>query len=117
MASLILTDEQLVEQFGRRFPLGAKGIVILDEPSELGYQCPKGHKMGQLTWSEFNEHLWCYVCKIDYPSADCPMQRPCWETPRQFREFVSRLPFKPKIIKGVMHYPDCEIPHRKDIRG
>lgn len=109
MASLTLTDGELTIQYGRRdLP---KGTIIFDEPSELGYQCPEGHKMGQLIWSEFNDHLWCYVCKLDYPSAECPMQRPCWETPKQFKEFISRLPFKPKIIKGVMHYPDCEIPH------
>lgn len=111
MGSLTMTDEQIAKKFGRRdLPRGA---VILNEPSEEGYQCPKGHKMGEITWSEFNEHIWCYVCQVDYPSKDCPMKRPCWETPKQFKEFIGRLPFIPEIIKGVMHFPDCSIPHKK----
>ena len=111
MSSITMTDDQLAGKYGRREVKA--GMVILNEPSEEGYQCPQGHKMGEITWSEFKEHLWCYVCQIDYPSKDCPMQRPCWETPKQFKEFLTRLPFKPHILRGVMHFPDCEIPHKK----
>jgi len=111
MSSPNMTDEQIAKKYGRREVEVC--MVILNEPSEEGYQCPKGHKMGAITWSEFNEHIWCYVCQLDYPSKDCPMKRPCWETPKRFKDFVSRLPFNPRIISGVMHFPDCEIPHKK----
>ena len=115
MSSPTMTDEQIAEKYGRREVKA--GLIILNEPSEEGYLCPQGHKMGEITWSEFNEHIWCYVCQLDYPSKDCPMQRPCWETPKQFRSFISRLPFKPRIVSGVMHFPDCEIPHKKGTVG
>ena len=110
MASPTMTDEQIANKYGRRKT--RPGLIILNEPSEEGYQCPKEHKMNEITWSEFNEHIWCYVCKIDYPSKDCLMQRLCGETPKQFKTFISGLPFKPQIIKGVMHFPDCTIPHK-----
>ncbi len=112
MASPTMTDEQIAQKFGRRdFP---EGSVAFDEPSELGYQCPKGHKMDELTWSEFKYHLWCYVCKIDYPSEDCPKQRVCWMSNEQWEDINKMLPFKPKIIEGIMHYPDCKIPHKRE---
>jgi len=107
-----MTDEQIAEKYGRREL--QKGSVILDEPGELGYRCPRKHSFDCLTWSEFNDHLWCYVCQKDYHYAnDCELIRPCWESKKQFSEFVSRLPKKPRIIGGIMHFPDCEIPHKK----
>jgi hypothetical protein len=112
MASLTLTDEQLAQNYGYRDSPGR--VVILDEPSELGYRCPRGHSMGQITWSEFKDHIWCCVCNKDYHYADdCRMMRPCWESQKEFLAFVNRLPKKPRILKGIMHYPDCEIPHKK----
>ncbi len=111
MASPTMTDEQIAAKYGRRET--KPGMVILNEPSEEGYQCPFGHKMGDITWSEFNDHIWCFKCQLDIPSEHCPMQRPCWETPKQFKDFVARLPFTPAIMPGVMHYPDCKVPHRR----
>ena len=99
MASPTLTDKQLAEQFGRR-PQG----IPLFEPYEYGYRCPKGHRGGNITWSEFREHIWCYKCKLDYPSKDCPIQRPSWMKPKEFKEFVDGLPFKAKILRGVDRY-------------
>jgi len=109
MSSLTLTDEQLAQKYGRRnLPPGA---IIVDEPSELGYRCPKGHTGGDLVFSEFNDHLWCLICQKDYHYADdCHLIRPCWQTKEQFNEFVSGLPMKPKIIKGLLHFPDCDVP-------
>ena len=114
MASSTLTDKQLEEQYGRRFPTEAKGIVILDEPTELGYRCPRSHKWNDITWSEFKKHIWCYKCQLDYPSALCPMKRPCSFSRESFEVFVNKLPFRAIIVKGVEHYPDCKIPHEKE---
>jgi len=100
MASPTLTDEQLAEKYGRR----VAGAVSLFEPFEWGYRCPIGHRGESITWSEFKEHIWCYRCELDYPSETCPMQRPSWMQPKQFKEFIARLPFKPKVLPGVDHY-------------
>jgi len=51
--------------------------VIFDEPCELGYHCPvckykniiKGEY--ELSWSEYNGFIYCYVCNKDFPSALC----------------------------------------------
>jgi hypothetical protein len=96
MASPTLTDQQLARQFGRRGP----GQPLF-EPQEFGYRCPKGHGGDHITWSEFKEHIWCYQCKLDYPSKDCPIQRPSCMSRKDFNAFVRRLPFKPQIIPGV----------------
>lgn len=99
MASPTLTDEQLNSQYGRR----AEGQPLF-EPYELGYRCPQDHKGALITWSEFNEHIWCYQCQLDYPSKDCPMQRPGWMKPEEFKAEIANLPFKPKVLPGVDHY-------------
>jgi len=97
MASPTLTDEQLAKKYGRRTP----GGQTLFKPFELGYRCPKGHRGESITWSEFNNHIWCHKCQLDYTSETCPMQRPSWMDPDEFGAFVSRLSFKPKILPGV----------------
>lgn len=99
MASPTLTDEDLTRLYGGR---NTEGISLF-EPYEFGYRCPKGHRGTNITWSEFKGHIWCYRCEVDYPSSGCPMQRPSWMTPQQFKEFVAKLPFKPKILSGVDH--------------
>ena len=58
MSSPRLTDEQLAKEFGRR----SEGTAF-DLPQELGYVCPQGHAGDILTWSEFNDHIWCYACE------------------------------------------------------
>ena len=100
MASPTMTDEELAEKYGRR----RTGAVSLFEPYEWGYRCPARHRGENITWSEFNEHIWCKKCELDYPSADCPMQRPSWMDPDEFKSFVTRLPFKPTVLPGVDHY-------------
>ncbi len=105
MASPTLTNKELATQYGKR----GKGRPI-DEPQELGYGCPKGHRLDHITWSEFNGHIWCYKCQIDYPSKDCPIQRPCFMSDEQWNGFIQRLPFKATVIDGVQHFPDCETP-------
>jgi len=100
MASLTLTDQELAEKYGRR----RTSAVSLFEPCEWGYRCPARHRAEFITWSEFNEHIWCKKCGLDYPSSDCPMQRPSWMDPDEFKQFVERLPFKPQILPGVDHY-------------
>jgi len=109
MANNRMTDEQLAEKYGRR-----SGGQPIDEPSELGYRCPRGHHMNDVMWSEFKEHIWCRVCKKDYHYAqDCRMMRPCWQSQAEFDKFIASLPQKPRVLKGIMHFPDCTIPHRK----
>ncbi len=111
MASPTLTDKQLEKQYGLRIPKGAKGIIALDEPFELGYSCPKGHTSESITWSEFNEHIWCYMCKIDYPSKDCPIKRPCWMSRKLWNDMYGKYTNRFNIQKGRIHpYYDC----RKD---
>ncbi|KKN86951.1 hypothetical protein LCGC14_0262200 [marine sediment metagenome] len=100
MASPTLTDKQLTERYGKRAP----GAVSLFAPYEWGYRCPKGHRGENITWSEFKQHIWCYKCQLDYPSMDCTMQRPSWMEPDEFKSFVAKLPFKPRILPGVDHY-------------
>lgn len=100
MSSPTMSDEQLSEKYGRRpHPLL---MVPVFEPQEFGYRCPKGHGGDYLTWSEFNDHIWCYKCQMDYHYAhECTIQRPSWMTVKQFEEFLSTLPEKPKILDGV----------------
>ena len=107
MSSPTLTDGQLTKEYGRRdLPEGA---VPFDQPQELGYICPKGHGGDYLTWSEFKEHIWCYKCQRDYHyAADCQLRRLCWMNDRQWRDFLKRLPMKPKILDGIKHFPDCK---------
>lgn len=105
MSSPRLNDAELTKQFGRR----DSGQPI-DYPQELGYICPKGHGMDYLTWSEFNDHIWCYKCEMDYHYAlDCNLKRICWMSEEFWNDFVKRLPIKPKILEGIQHYPDCYI--------
>lgn len=99
MGSPTLTDDQLAEKFGRR-PDGQP----LFEPCEWGYRCPEGHRGLLITWSEFKGHIWCHRCQLDYPSESCPMQRPSWMKPEDFKAFIAKLPFKPKVLPGVDHY-------------
>ena len=113
MSSPTLTDDQLEKEYGRRnLP---KGSIIFDQPFELGYQCPKGHKGENLVFSEFNDHIWCYECKKDYHyAADCRLKRMCWMSDEQWKDFIARLPMKPRILEGIQHFPDCQIPHKSD---
>ncbi len=114
MSSPTLTDKQLEMEYGRR----QSGVQPLDEPQELGYICPKGHSGDYLYWSEFKEHIWCYKCKVDcHYAADCQLRRMCWMTDEQWRDFLKRLPMKPKIIGGIRHFPDCEISHKASMAG
>lgn len=100
MASPILKDRELAKKYGRRTPGGQP----LFEPYEWGYQCPAGHRGDNIDWSEFVDHIWCKKCELDYLSSDCPIQRPSWMAPDEFKSFVARLPFKPKILPGVDRY-------------
>ena len=104
MSSPRMKDKQLKKKFGMR----AVGQSF-DQPCELGYQCPKGHIGEDLSWSEFNEHIWCPRCKKDYHYAkDCKLKRMCWMKEHQWLDFLSGLPMKPSIIKGIQHFGDCK---------
>lgn len=89
MSNNKFSDEELEVKFGRR----SKGTPIL-EPQELGYRCPLGH--ANLAFSEFNEHIWCYVCKKDYFYADCVLIKD--------RFNPKNLPQQPRIIEGISNF-------------
>lgn len=116
MSSPRLTDSQLKEQFGMR-PKGQP----LDYPQELGYICPKGHGGDYLTWSEFNEHIWCYKCNMDYHFAlDCQLKRMCWMSDDIWNNFVNNLPQRPRVLDGIQHFYDCYIevkPYKRSKAG
>jgi hypothetical protein len=103
MASPTLTDKELELKYGRR----SSGTPI-DFPHELGYICPKGHTGDYLDWSEFNDHIWCYQCKLDYHYAhDCHLKRMCWMSDKLWNNFINGLPIKPQILEGIQHFYDC----------
>lgn len=100
-----LTDKQLEKIYGKR-----KAGQPLSEPCELGYRCPRNHRGENITWSEFNRHIWCYKCHLDYLSDICPMQRPSWMSKEDFEKDIAKFPFKPKIIRGVERESKLETP-------
>ncbi len=79
------TDKQLTEKFGKRPTQG----ISIDEPQELGYRCPKGHS--RITWSEFEEHIWCAICAKDFHYANDCVMIACKFNPKN-------LPKQPKMI-------------------
>jgi hypothetical protein len=81
------------EAYGKR-PTDGMGLF---EPQELGYRCPEGH--AHITWSEFNEHIWCYECEKDFHYAkQCVLvEDEC--NPKN-------LPEQPRIIKGVKNWTE-----------
>jgi len=84
---LTKTEFHLARTFGAR-----QGDMAVFEADELGYRCPLGHE--RVTWSEFNEHIWCYTCGLDILTHKCPIKKPEFMTNIQFQEFIARLPFK-----------------------
>jgi hypothetical protein len=80
----------------------------LFEPSELGYLCPKKHRASNISWSEFQEHVWCCKCEKDYKSKDCLLQRPDYWTVEEWDRFIKAMPFKANVIRGVMKIKDKE---------
>jgi hypothetical protein len=107
MANDKYTDAELKERYGLRNE--GKHFTAIDQPSELGYSCLKGkHGEHEITWSEFNQHIWCYKCNIDYLSFDCPIKRPCWMK-KELWKIYGNYPNEYNIKKGRFHpYPDCK---------
>jgi len=63
----IYTNIELEKLFGRR-PAGG---TTLFEPVELGWLCPID-ETHETAWSEFNDHIWCHDCLMDYFTLLCP---------------------------------------------
>ena len=83
-------DDELREMFGMR----GSGDALF-EPQELGYRCPLGH--ARITWSEFREHIWCFICEKDYHYADDCVLIEDKYNPKD-------LPQQPRIIRGVSNF-------------
>ena len=83
-------------------PRRAGAGIPLIEACELGYECPKGHydPSGNPVFSEFESHLFCFECQDDYPTEECPIQRPSWQKQDEFDRFVTGLPFKAIVKPG-----------------
>jgi len=64
------SDKELELLFGKR-ETEIKDAIILFDAAELGWLCPVD-PAHDITWSEFNEHIWCYDCQKDYFSLLCP---------------------------------------------
>ena len=62
----IYSDKQLTDLFGNR----GKGTALF-EPVELGWLCPEDENH-LTTWAEWNQHIWCLDCEIDYFTLLCP---------------------------------------------
>lgn len=90
-------DEYLMHR--RRRPEG----VPIDQLGELGYLCPRLHGGPALDWSEWQEHLWCYECGIDWESSKCPKMRPAGISDDIWERMNKGLPFKPVVLPG--NYP------------
>jgi len=82
-------------------PRRGEGIAIF-EPTEMGYLCPEKHRASDLSWSEFKDHIWCCVCEKDYKSADCFLQRPYYWTKAEWQTHLKHLPFKAKVLPGLL---------------
>jgi len=107
MASPTMTDGELAKEYGY-----SQSGQTLFGPQEFGYRCPKGHGGNYLTWSEFNEHIWCHKCWLDYRYCDCTLKRPSWMKRKYFNKFVADLPIKPRILKGVDRWmEEVDKPH------
>ena len=87
-----------------------EGGIALDQPGELGYQCPtcgKGNDLDDpasvesLTWSEWAAHLWCHACEKDIPTAQCPIRRPAWMSDEAWTRFIGRLPFTAIVVESA----------------
>lgn len=75
------TNERAEQLMGRRLTPEQDahgGVMAIDYPVELGFQCPV-HKRTMadeadhplLQWSEYNAFVWCPECDRDWPSALC----------------------------------------------
>jgi len=93
MGNKRMNDSELKESFGMR----ESGNPI-HFPQEMGYRCPKGH--AHIEWSEFKEHIWCYVCETDFHySKDCVLGESKFNP--------KNLPTQPRIIPDVKLWSDC----------
>ena len=74
------TDKQLKKIFGMRL----SGTALFD-PLELGWVCPE-NRTHRITWSEFNKHIWCHNCEMDYFTFLCPKMMNPFTTPGIFQK-------------------------------
>jgi hypothetical protein len=59
------------ERAGKLMGFRPEGVIPIDFPWELGYECPKCNKRGFLWWSEYRGFIWCERCNYDYASPLC----------------------------------------------
>src|SRR4030043_400158 len=63
------SDNDLGKIFGSR---STSASAVFDA-MELGWVCPID-AIHEITWSEFQQHIWCYECRKDYFTLLCPKQ-------------------------------------------
>ncbi len=99
------TEWHLARTYGLRGDEGTgKKLDAILDANELGYLCPKGHL--HVCWSEFKEHIWCKICKLDILSRKCKVQRPSYAEQKKFDEWVKSLPFEIEVLPGIRSMKD-----------
>lgn len=59
--------------------LKKRDAVWVYSPQEYGMRCDRC-KGDKIAWSEYEEHVWCYTCKLDTSGEGWPLDLAGWYT-------------------------------------